>query len=240
MKKILIYICRALGYEVKKINTSERTKKSNIAKSQDELEISRKHKIVDIDSLAEFSQTIPGMISCESGKMLYTLCFMQQINGDVVEVGSWQGRSTVFLASAVKNSGNGKMYAIDHFKGNIGKEKFYIVNKNDLSDLKEGFLNNIKKAGLSQDVTLFDMDSEQAAKQLHNKIRFLFIDGDHTKSGVEKDIELFFPKLSEGSIIVFDDFSNNFPGLIDTVNDLLLVKKFARIMSYKNTLVLQI
>ena len=39
------------------------------------------------------------------------------------------------------------------------------------------------------------------------KIRFLFIDGDHSKKGVESDISLFFLKCVPGSIIVFDDFS---------------------------------
>ena len=60
------------------------------------------------------------------------------------------------------------------------------------------------------------------------------------EKGVEIDINLFFPKLLSGSIIVFDDFSNNFPGLIKTIDKLLFDKKFSRIMTYNNTLVLVI
>jgi predicted O-methyltransferase YrrM len=61
-------------------------------------------KIVDLEKLADMSLKIPGMISPKSGQFLYALCFMQELKEDVVEVGSWQGRSTSFLARAVANS----------------------------------------------------------------------------------------------------------------------------------------
>jgi len=85
------------------------------------------------------------------------------------------------------------------------------------------------------------MPNEQAVKEIQDAtIRFLFIDGDHTKKGVEKDIELFFPKLMNGSIVVFDDFSEDFPGLVEAVDALLEEREFSRIMSYHRTLVLMI
>lgn len=198
-------------------------------------------KIIDLEALAQISSSIPGMISPISGQLLYTLCYMQELRGDVVEIGSWQGRSTSFLARAVDNSQNGKFYAIDHFRGNIGKENFYVVDQKDLSDLKDGFLSNMKRLGLSETVQLLNMPNEQAEKEIHNiKIRFLFIDGDHTKKGVEKDIALFFPKLVDGSIVIFDDFSECFSGLVKAVDTLLTERKFSRIMSYQNTLVLML
>ncbi len=83
------------------------------------------------------------------------------------------------------------------------------------------------------------MTNELAEKQLQDtKIRFLFIDGDHTKHGVEKDIDLFFPKLMPGSIIVFDDYSQYYPEVVETVDKLVSSQKFSRVMTYKHTLVL--
>lgn len=71
-------------------------------------------------------------------------------------------------------------------------------------------------------------------------IRFLFIDGDHTKEGVTTDISLFFPKLTDGSIVVFDDFSETCPGVTEAVDELLKQREFSRVLTYHNTLVLMV
>jgi predicted O-methyltransferase YrrM len=235
MKAIIQKMLNKLGYRGTKnahVNDSYSPYSSIHLKSGD---------IVDLEALSQISLSIPGMISPMSGQFLYTMCYMQELRGDVVEIGSWQGRSTSFLARAVKNSGNGKFYAIDHFKGNVGKEHYYVVGRKDLSDLESNFMSNMERIGLKDAVSLLNMTNEQAEKQLKDiKIRFLFIDGDHTKHGVEKDIALFFPKLMCGSIVVFDDFARHVEGLIDAVDTLIGKQKFSRIMSYPNTLVLRV
>lgn len=198
-------------------------------------------QIVDLEALAQISTSIPGMTSPKSGQFLYSMCYMQELIGDVVEIGSWQGRSTSFLARAVNNSRNGKFYAIDHFKGNVGKETSYALGQDGLGDLEDNFLLNMKRIGMADSVQLLNMPNDQAEAEIQDiKIRFLFIDGDHTKKGVEKDIELFFPKLMPGSIVVFDDFSKGFPGLVEAVDSLISERKFSKIMSYSNTLVVMI
>jgi len=235
MKSIILRLFNKLGYEISK-NYSFNGSYSPYSKIE-----MKSGEIIDLEALAQISTSIPGMISPKSGQFLYTMCYMQQLKGDVVEIGSWQGRSTSFLARAVSNSQNGTFYAVDHFKGNVGKEKFYVVGNKDLSDLEDNFLSNMKSIGLSNSIRLLNMPNEQAEQELEDiNIRFLFIDGDHTKNGVEKDIELFFPKLMPGSIVVFDDFSNGFPGLVEAVDTLIAERKFSRIMSYSNTLVLMI
>ncbi len=204
-------------------------------------DLSPNHKIIDLDMLASISLLIPGMVAPRSGEILYTLCYMQELQGDVVEIGSWQGRSTSFLGRAVANSNNGTFYAIDHFGENVGKGETVVKENEQLSDLKRAFLNNMKRIGLDKVVCLLDMSSELAAKKIgHKGIRMLFIDGNHTKEGVQKDIELFFPLLLKGALVIFDDYSNRFPGLVEAVNELLESRTFTRTMSYHNTLVLKL
>lgn len=235
MKSIIMRLLNKFGYELSKTYSFDG---SYSPYSKIEL---KSWRIIDLEALAQISISIPGMISPKSGQLLYSMCYMQQLKGDVVEIGSWQGRSTSFLARAVSNSQNGNFYAVDHFKGNAGKEKFYVVSKSDLSDLENNFLSNMERIGLSDHVRLLNMPTELAEREIENiNIRFLFIDGDHTKKGVEKDIELFFPKLMQGSIIVFDDFSKDFSGLVEAVDTLIAEREFSRIMSYHNTLVLMI
>jgi predicted O-methyltransferase YrrM len=180
------------------------------------------------------------MITSESGRHLFSLCYFQVETGDVVEVGSWQGRSSSYLARAVQLSGNGRFYAVDHFRGNVGKEHCYRVNNHDLSDLKDNFLRNIDAIGLKNHVTLLDVPNADAAGTLSDaSVRFLFIDGDHTENGVDRDIGLFFPKLINGAIVVFDDFSNSFPGVVKCIKTLLNKSDHSRVMAYENTIVLK-
>jgi len=233
MKSILSTIANSFGFKISRIPTRSTTPVCRI-----------KLKSVapyDVDSLADISLSIPGMIEPASGKLLYTLCFFQSEQGDVVEIGSWQGRSTSFLGRAVEASGNGALFAVDHFKGNVGKEQFYVVGKDDLSDLESGFNANMERVGLSGVVNLLNMPNTEAAEMLAGRrIRFLFIDGDHTSEGVKKDLDLFSPLLVDGSIVVFDDFSTHFPGVIEQVDEFIAQKKPQRVMSYKNQIAIKL
>ena len=234
MKQFIKMIFNRFGFDLvklKKVNFSINPycKHSNV-----------NQKIIDIEVLGDMSLSIPGMITPESGKFLYALCYLQELEGDVVEIGSWQGRSTSFLARAVKESKNGEFFAIDHFEGNLGKEDFYAVN-GSVINLKANFQKNMSKFELSDFVNLLDMTNVKASKLINEKvIRFLFIDGDHTKKGVKKDIELFFPRLVKGSIVVFDDYFDGFPGLIEAVDEMMKETKFTKVFYYRHSLVVKI
>ena len=230
MKKLISKMVNMCGYEIRKIQT-------NYESTSPYTSLLEGKNIIDVENLSSIAQSIPGMIELYSGKNLYLLCYFQELQGDVVEVGSWLGRSSVFLAQAVKESNNGKFYAIDHFQGNKGKENLYSKHV-PLADIKQQYIRNLEKVNLMDWVNLLDMPSADAVKCIKsNQIRLLFLDGDHTREGVQKDIELFMPMLNSGSIIVFDDFSSNFPGVIDAVKDLFVTKNIKKSFAYKNTLV---
>ena len=193
-----------------------------------------------------FSKTsfVKGMTSEEACKNMFNISVTQSVKGDVLEIGSWQGRSTSFLAQSIKISSNGKVYAVDHFKGNPGKEKFYKVNNDDLSDLKSNFLENMTKSGVQEYVELLDMSNVDAEKIISEKkvdIRLLFIDGCHEYDGVKKDFELFERYVVRGGLIIFDDYSSSFPGVVKFVDEIL--NTYGRIdyyYSYSNTFVLKL
>ena len=234
MKKLIKKILNKFGVDIVKLETV--TSNENPYCQYSKL----KNNIIDVEILGKMSLIIPGMITSEAGKFLYSLCYMQNLEGDVVEIGSWQGRSSTFLARAVKESKNGNFYAIDHFGGNVGKEDFYAID-GSLSNLKANFKENLSKFGLSDIVNLLDMANTEAVDKIKDKtIRFLFIDGDHTKKGVQKDIELFFPLLKKGSIVVFDDYFEGFPGLIEAVDEVFKQYDFERVFYYRHTLVIKL
>lgn len=234
MKRFLKYMVNKIGFDL--VRLPIKLEVNNPYSQYSKL----KRQIVDVEALGTMSLSIPGMVTPESGKFLFTLCYLQDLQGDVVEIGSWQGRSSTFLARAVEESNNGSFYAIDHFAGNAGKEEFYSID-GSMENLKDTFKKNISNFGLSDTVNLLDMSNTEASVVFENKtIRFLFIDGDHTKSGVKKDIELFYPRLVKGSFIVFDDYFDEFMGLVEAVDELMEKHEFSKIFYYRHTLVIKI
>ena len=189
----------------------------------------------DLQKYRKLTDLIPGMIKNEDAEMLYALKVTQDKKGDVVEIGSWHGKSTSYLARAVADSGNGHMYAIDHFMGNIGKESIYFNNGNDIEDC---FRKNMKNLNLTEAVSLFACSSDRAREKLSNlDIRILFIDGDHSEKGVKKDINLFCPLVRDGGIVIFDDFNNTSPGVILAAQEWIKSRNFSAIFLSGNMLV---
>ena len=230
MKTFLKRTLRALGYELRRIPGRVTAAESPALPAG----------TADFELAAREAAGIPSMLSRQTAFFLYALCYLQELPGDVVEVGSWQGYSTSFLASAVRDSGNGVLHAIDHFRGNVGKERHYVVGRPDLTDLRVGFQRNLRERQLWSYVRLLDMPNEEAAQHLQGiRVRLLFIDGDHTEAGVERDIRFFFPLVRAGGIVVFDDYSPQCPGLMRAVTRMVEAHKPERVAYFDNTLVLR-
>ena len=158
---------------------------------------------------------IPGMIPARRCELHYLLAVTQPIDGDIVEVGSWQGRNTCYLAAACRDSGNGIVHAIDHFKGNPGKEQYYMVKGVD--DLEAGFRANVAAAGLDAWVELHNVDV--ASVEIDGPVRMLIVDGEHSYDAVKRDLALFTGKVPSGGLVIFDDYSPEFPGVVEAVNE---------------------
>jgi len=195
--------------------------------------ITKQTSAFDLLSFPAQISAIPGMLDDESGKCLFLLASGQSLQGDIVEIGSWQGKSTSYLAKSVEITGNGKVYAIDHFKGNVGKESFYKVGKDDLSDLKTLFEQNMKNHNFDNYVKLLDMKSHEALevlKQENVKDRMLFVDGDHSYDGVKNDFFNFYDLVLEGGLIVFHDY--NCTGVKTFTEELIEQKIISKYYSY--------
>ena len=179
---------------------------------------------------------VPGMISLTQALLYYWINFSQRQAGDVLEIGCWQGRSTIALAQACKDSGNGIVHVVDHFKGNPGKQIYYVVEKDDLSDLQQIFQRNISNAVLSEFVSLYAKSVDQV--NISIKIRLLVIDGEHTYKAVLSDFRRFRNLLTPGAIVIFDDYDEHFPEVIKAVNKIHKDEPGSRISNYQRMAVL--
>jgi hypothetical protein len=121
----------------------------------------------------------------------------------VIEVGSWLGCSTRFIASNIPEGA--VLYAIDTWKGTPGES----VHMQDprLPCLFQIFLSNVIHAGLTDKIIPVRMDSVEASRGLRIKADLIYLDGAHDTESVTRDIEAWLPHLNEGGIMCGDDWS---------------------------------
>lgn len=187
---------------------------------------------------------IPGMINLRRGTSMYYMALgTAAIEDDIIEIGSWQGRSTVFLAQACADAGVGVVHAIDTFKGNPGHEKNYAVGADRLSKLEQNFRANIAAAGLSDRVRVHAKASADAIGDVRTTTagaRLIYIDGEHTYEAVRSDLANYADLLRPGGLLLFDDYSRGFP-VVKAVEEHIAAHpgRYARRVQDDNLLVLR-
>ena len=113
-------------------------------------------------------------------------------SGAVVEIGSFEGYSTIILAKAIKASHSaGEVYAIDPHTG-IGCESDEVV-LSSVGDTWSRFNDNVRQVGVADIVQGRKMTSEEAAESWEKPIGLLFIDGSHRY----EDVNPHFPYQTE-------------------------------------------
>jgi len=140
-------------------------------------------------------------LSMGEGELLFKLAQARQ--GNIVEIGSFLGGSTITLAKGLKDPY--KVYAVDPHvwidalvrRG----EKLVTIPRG----AKQIFKKNIKKWGVGGKIIPIEEISEKAARSWKGKIEFLWIDGDHEYNSVKKDFLLWEPFLKKGGVIAFHD-----------------------------------
>lgn len=133
-------------------------------------------------------------------------------NATFIEIGTWKGRSTVYMASKIRElRKNIKLYAVDIF-GKFVSEGI----EQDSSDIYEEFLNNIEPY---KDIII---PIKGNSRIIHNQFNdesfdFIFIDGGHDYETVIEDIKGWYPKLKKDG--VFGGHDIDWPGVSKAVKE---------------------
>jgi predicted O-methyltransferase YrrM len=138
---------------------------------------------------------VEGWLSEAQGRALFDAAAAATGAGVIVEIGSWKGRSTTWLASGARLAGQ-RVYAVDPHRGS---------REDPTVDTLNEFLDNVARNGLAGVVEPMVMTSEEAAVRISGPIEFLFIDGDHSYEAVRRDAELWLPRLIDGGTVMFHD-----------------------------------
>ncbi|MCI4621426.1 hypothetical protein AT960_11170 [Priestia megaterium] len=154
--------------------------------------------------------------------LLHLPSMVDHLPGDIVEIGSYKGKSTIALAlgSSIMSTQKRPIYAIDPFN-----DSYYY-----------SFWGNIKYHRLENFVIPIKKLSTHAYEDCPQSIAALFIDGDHEYTSVKHDIMYYAPRVVKGGFIVFHDYSEQFPGVLKAVNELCNNEAYEFVTIYDNLL----
>jgi glycosyltransferase involved in cell wall biosynthesis len=154
-----------------------------------------------------YTNDIPGWMLPQE---LVWLNEMAKKMADIIEIGSWKGRSTHALLSGCK----GNVLAIDHFKGSPGEPQHDEAKTVDISSEFGKNVGHFNNLGLMKKSSL-----DAAAENPDLTADMIFIDGGHTAEDVTNDIKTWAPRAKK--IICGHDYSEAWPEVRAAVNKCL-------------------
>ncbi len=170
----------------------------------------------DLDPLErEFRQIWPhidsveGWLYPEEGRWLFGAARSLPNRSNIVEIGSFKGRSTCCLAFACRGTKK-RIFAVDTFDGGPDLQRH---------DSFREFCLNIERCELSEYVEPIRGISWEIAKTWNKPIHLLFIDGSHIYEDVMADFASFFPHVVPGGLVAFHDVQQSFPDVLKAWNE---------------------
>lgn len=131
--------------------------------------------------------------------------------GLAVEIGSYCGRSTIFLAAAARAAG-AVVLTVDHHRGSEEHQPGWEYHEPEFVDPRTGrldtlgrFRRTIAEAGLEDHVVAVVGRSAVVASVWRHPLRLLFIDGGHTEQAANADYEGWAPWVAPGGILAIHD-----------------------------------
>jgi predicted O-methyltransferase YrrM len=126
----------------------------------------------------------------------------------VVEVGSWLGRSTTHIASCLPS--DGKVYAVDHWQGNIEQQPGQQYYYKALGVAYEQFLSNVIHTGMVYKIIPMKMESREAVEEFKTRniiIDLVYIDANHDTESVYRFLQEWYPFVKGHGVLCGDDWT---------------------------------
>ena len=163
--------------------------------------------------MAEFEEVfvslrdVNGWMTHDQARRLWDRARELNVGQRIVEIGSFQGRSTVVLSSAA--SEGVEVVAIDPHGGNDrGPQEIDGFVEEAESD-HQIFLANLVNAGVSSRVTHLRKFSDAALPDVPGAVDLLYVDGAHRLVPASNDIKQWGAKVVDGGhLLVHDSFSS--------------------------------
>jgi MMP 1-O-methyltransferase len=145
------------------------------------------------------------------GEALYEAGLSGAERGPLLEIGSYCGKSAVYLGAAARDKGT-VLYSIDHHRGSEEHQKGEEFHDPRLVDPATGridtlptFRRTIAEAGLDDIVIGLVARSEVVASSWGTPLGLVLIDGSHSEESARRDYEGWAAHVVTGGLLVIHD-----------------------------------
>ncbi|MEX2961460.1 class I SAM-dependent methyltransferase [Microbulbifer sp. TYP-18] len=159
--------------------------------------------------------SIKGFLAPSEGEALYRLAAEASTLGPCLEVGSYCGKSSIYLATACKQK-NSLLFAVDHHRGSEEHQRGEEYHDPDLFDAAAQlvdsfgvFRTNIRAAQLENWVVPLVAPSAVAARHWSTPLGMVFIDGGHSSEAAMTDYRCWSRHIVTGGILAIHDIFPN-------------------------------
>jgi cephalosporin hydroxylase len=178
-------------------------------------------------AMLRHADTVPGMCGHEKIRALHEIA-RRAVAGDIVEIGSWWGKSACVLASLARLYDIGRLLCVDPWSNQhlVQHDEHGLVDKGSaLMDAEEAlavFEMNLLPYDANR-VNYLRMPSTDGARHYRSRrsvtsasfgtmsyegrIALLHIDGNHAYAAVKADIAAWTDLVADGGWIVLDDYT---------------------------------
>ncbi len=159
----------------------------------------------------ELANQIKGFLEEEEGMRLFEIASKACKLGPCLEIGSYCGKSAVFLGAACKQN-NSILFSIDHHGGSEEQQPGEEYFDPDLMDPQTGrvdtfraFRITIEKAELENTVVPLVCGSKTAVQSWATPLGLVFIDGGHAYETVYSDYKMWVDHIINGGYLLIHD-----------------------------------
>jgi len=154
---------------------------------------------------------VKGFLDEEEAQRLFDLTLVSSRLAPCLEIGSYCGKSAVFLGTACREN-NAVLFSVDHHTGSEEQQPGQEYFDPDLLDEKTGkidtlrlFRKTINDFNLDKTVVPVIGRSEIIGRVWQTPLGLLFIDGSHAYESVLNDYEIWARHILPGGYLVFHD-----------------------------------
>jgi predicted O-methyltransferase YrrM len=152
-----------------------------------------------------------GFMPPDEGELLFRRACEQLPRGPALEVGTYCGKSAIYLGAAAREIG-GTVFTVDHHRGSEENQAGWEHHDPTTVDPESGrmdtlgiFRKNIARAGLERQVVAIVGESATVAEWWRTPLGLLFIDGGHGVEPAQADFRNWVPWVCRRGLLVIHD-----------------------------------
>ena len=155
--------------------------------------------------------SIKGFLDHEEGLALYEKTLIYSKLGPCLEIGSYCGKSALYIGTATKLNKQ-TLFSIDHHRGSEEQQPGedycdpdLINDKGDGINTLPYFLETIKRSNLGDAISPIISSSQEASVNWQKDLAMVFIDGGHSQKAAMTDYLLWNKYLIPGGLLAIHD-----------------------------------